>query len=109
RPCPRSGFRTPPSLAILATWPRNQTEDWLRSWTSLSFLMLGFGTNGVAWRCYENDRKRICKVKHQRMSRAVSAGRPAHQTGLTRPALDASLQIVKIYSVLVRLNNEPHA
>jgi hypothetical protein len=61
----------------------------------------------------ENDRRSICKVKDRRCNQAAFATGPYAKTRLTRLALGASLesksQMSRIYSVLLRLNNGPHA
>jgi hypothetical protein len=62
----------------------------------------------------ENDPRSICKVKDRRCNQPAFAIVSYAKTRLTRIALGASLtwcksQMSRIYSVLLRLNNGPHA
>jgi hypothetical protein len=67
-----------------------------------------------AFELEENDRRSICKVKDRRCNPMAFVAGPYAKTRLTRIALGASLawcksQMSRIYSVLLRLNNGPHA
>src|SRR3981081_2021898 len=65
----------------------SESKGRLAGFILLSLGLLEFGARSFALRRYENDPRRICKVKHA----ARRAGLAQPKTGLTRHALGASL------------------
>jgi hypothetical protein len=74
----------------------------------LSLEWIGLG-DADAVELDENDRRSICKVKDRRWYQPGFAAGPSTKSAIDAHRAWCKSQMSRIYSVLLRLNNGPHA